>query len=257
MAASSVAILSPTATPLKALLAHLFALPGALLAAWLLARAGLEAGLAHLAVAEGVLAYLISRHLRLPVWWQGINLAFLPLVVLFSGFDIPPAWYLAGLLALLATSFGALSSRVPLYLSSDKAMAEVAKRLPERPGARVIDLGCGTGGLLAYLARRRADAELHGIDAAPLSWLISRLRLRGAARIRLGSLWGVDLAGYDLVYAYLSPEPMARLWQKASREMRPGSLFISNTFAVPGVEPDEIVELNDLSRARLLIWRLR
>jgi hypothetical protein len=90
---------------------------------------------------------------------------------------------------------------------------------------------------------------------APLNWLVSRLRLGGKAKIRLGSLWDEDLSAYEVVYAYLSPAPMAQLWEKAVREMRPGSLFISNTFAVPGVEPDETVELNDLSHARLLIWR--
>lgn len=243
-------------TPFKALLAHLVALPGALLGTWLLARAGLEPSLGSLAAIEGLLAYAASRRLGLPSWWRWINLGFLPLVVLFSTFQIAPGWYLAGLTLLLATSWGALSSRVPLYLSSDQASAEIARRLPRRPGPRVIDLGCGTGGPLAHLARLRPDAELHGIDAAPFSWLVSRLRLVGAARIRLGSLWGVDLSGYDLVYAYLSPEPMARLWEKARREMRPGSVFISNTFAIPGVEPDEVVELNDLSRARLLVWHL-
>jgi hypothetical protein len=49
---------------------------------------------------------------------------------------------------------------------------------------------------------------------------------------------------------------MARLWEKAKAEMKPGSLFISNSFAVPGIPPHETVELNDLSHARLYIWRL-
>ena len=48
---------------------------------------------------------------------------------------------------------------------------------------------------------------------------------------------------------------MPRLWEKVRREMRPGSLFISNSFDVPGFPPDETVELHDLSRARLLVWR--
>jgi hypothetical protein len=49
---------------------------------------------------------------------------------------------------------------------------------------------------------------------------------------------------------------MARLWDKARAEMKPGSLFISNSFPVPSVPPAETVELQDLSHARLLIWRL-
>ena len=49
---------------------------------------------------------------------------------------------------------------------------------------------------------------------------------------------------------------MARLYAKAREEMKPGSLFISNSFAVPDVDPDEIVEVDDSRRTRLLVFRL-
>jgi hypothetical protein len=203
----------------------------------------------------GICAALLSRRLSLPSWWQAINLVFLPLLWLALQSQIDPGWYLAGFLLLAVTSLGVIRTRVPLYLSSPRAAEELAARLATN--ARLLDLGCGLGGPLARLGRLRPDARLEGVEAAPLNWLIARLRLGRRARIRLGSLWDCDLSGHDVVYAYLSPAPMARLWEKARGEMRPGSLFISNTFAVPGVEPDEVVELNDLSHARLLIWRMR
>jgi hypothetical protein len=109
---------------------------------------------------------------------------------------------------------------------------------------------------MARLARLRPDVRLLGVEAAPLNWLVARLRLGGRARIQLGSLWDAKLAECDVVYAYLSPAPMARLWEKTRAEMKPGSLLISNTFSVPGVQPVENIELHDLSHARLLIWRL-
>jgi len=207
-------------------------------------------------ILEGVLAGLLSRWLGQPGWWQLINLAFFPAVGVMLLADIAPGWYLAAFLLLAVTSLGAVISRVPLYLSSAKAMQAVAERIPTGESLRMIDLGCGTGGLLHHLARTRPDLQLKGVDAAPLPWLVSRLRLGRHAAVRFGSLWDEDLSRYDIVYAYLSPAPMARLWEKARREMHPGSLFISNTFAVPGTEPDEVVDLQDLSHARLLLWRM-
>ncbi|HQT25596.1 MAG TPA: class I SAM-dependent methyltransferase, partial [Burkholderiales bacterium] len=69
--------------------------------------------------------------------------------------------------------------------------------------------------------------------------------------------WGdygkVDLARYDFVFAYLSPVPMPMLFEKARREMRKGSFLISNSFSVPGMDPDEIVEAGD---RRLYFWRM-
>ena len=203
----------------------------------------------------GLSAALLSRRLHLPAWWQLINLAFVPLLWLTLQSEIDPAWFLAGLILLALTSLGAIRTRVPLYLSSPRAAAALAARLPDH--AHLLDLGCGLGGPLARLSALRPDATLAGVEAAPLNWLIARLRLLGCARIRLGNLWDMDLSGHDVVYAYLSPAPMPRLWRKAKAEMRSGSLFISNTFGIPGVEPDEVVELHDLSHARLLIWRMR
>jgi SAM-dependent methyltransferase len=213
-------------------------------------------GLQVFVLAEGLLAGLLSRTLGLPNWWQLINLGFFPLVMLALSAELSPHWYLAGFMMLALTSAGAVFTRVPLYLSSRQAWQTVASRLPKGNEVSVVDLGCGLGGLLAHLAHARPGAILRGVDAAPLPWLISRLRLHNRASVRFGSLWDEDLTGSDVVYAYLSPAPMARLWQKARQEMKPGSLFISNTFAIPGIEPDEVVELNDLSRARLLLWRM-
>jgi SAM-dependent methyltransferase len=209
--------------------------------------------LATLVLVQGALALLLSRWLALPSWWQAINAAFCPLLWLVAQADIHPLWFLAGFALLALTSLGSLKTRVPLYLFSRQAVAAVAARAPE--GARVLDLGCGLGGWLAGLHALRPDLRLTGVEMAPLNWLASRLRLGGRADIRLGSLWDVDLSRYDVVYAYLSPAPMARLWQKVETEMRPGGLFISNSFGVPGSEPDETMDLDDLSQARLLIWR--
>lgn len=242
--------------PLRVLSAHLAAMPGAIIALRFFSLLGFEVGFFYLAVCEGLIAAVASPALGLPRWWLWINLLFFPMLWLFAQTDIEPAWYLAGFLLLALTSFGTLATRVPLFLSSNAAVREVARRIPENSDTSVLDLGCGLGGLLAGLAKSRPTARLHGVDAAPLPWLFSRLRLAGRADIRFGSLWREDLSRHDIVYAYLSPAPMARLWAKARHEMRSGSLFISNSFAVPEVPPDEIVELHDLSRARLLIWRM-
>ncbi len=206
------------------------------------------------ALLVGVLAAAVASWWQLPSWWRLINLMFVPLLWLAQQAELDARIFLAGFILLAVTSLGAIRTRVPLYLSSPKAADELARRLPQ--GGRFMDLGCGLGGPLAHLRRLRPDAHLSGIEAAPLNWLWAKLRLSRHAEVKLGSLWQADLSGCDLVYAYLSPAPMARLWDKARREMKPGSLFISNTFAVPDPAPDEVVELHDLSHGRLLIWRM-
>ena len=48
---------------------------------------------------------------------------------------------------------------------------------------------------------------------------------------------------------------MPALWEKVVREMRPGALFVSNSFAVPGVEASEVIEVADARGTRLYCYR--
>ena len=49
---------------------------------------------------------------------------------------------------------------------------------------------------------------------------------------------------------------MAALWRKASAEMAAGSWLVSNTFAVPDVAPQQLIEMQDWRQSRLLLWQM-
>lgn len=240
--------------PIQIILIHLLA--------WVITFALTQSSLAApsnwtwLVITQGLMAAALTYLLQLPAWWLMINLVFFPLAGLVQTFNLDSGWYLLGLVILLLTQFGALRSRVPLYLSSRQAKTALVQVLPDAKGLKLLDIGSGMGSLLAHLASARPDIKLDGIESAPLLWLVSRLRLNNKAKIHFADLWSHDLSGYDVVYAFLSPEPMARLWHKAKSEMKSGSLFISNTFEIPGILPDRVIELHDLNRGRLLIWRI-
>lgn len=209
------------------------------------------------ALGAGVIAAAMGLAWRLAGWWLPINFLFIPGLLMMQGLDLASSWYLAAFALLLLVYGGVARSQVPLYLSSQKAWHAVAALIPAH--AAVIDLGSGLGGLLAFLSRQRPEGRYVGVETAPLPFLLGWLRAQiggGHYTIRWNSLWKVDLRPYDVVYAYLSPVPMAALWLKVQAEMRPGTLFISNTFAVPGVEPCEVMQLDDLHHSRLYLYRL-
>ncbi|BDU75749.1 class I SAM-dependent methyltransferase [Mesoterricola sediminis] len=170
-----------------------------------------------------------------------------------------PAWtWPLGLLLLLLVFGGGLFTRVPLYHSNRAAWAALLGLCPASL-LRFADLGAGFGGPLAHLARNRPDGFFLGVEASPFPFLVAWLRtlpLRGNCAVRLGSLWALDLAGYDVVYAFLSPAPMPRLWEKARREMRPGTLLVSNTFEIPGVTPEARIPLPGRRDACLYLYRM-
>jgi hypothetical protein len=208
------------------------------------------------AVLQGICAAFVSHKLEAPRWWLPIHLGFVPLAVLASRLPITPSWYLAAFVLLLLVFWRTDQSRVPLYLSNAATAQAVVALLPATP-CHVIDLGCGDGRLLKLLARKRPDCEFVGLEHAPLTWLWARLNTAGLpnCRVRLGDFWRQNLGLYSVAYAFLSPVPMPRLWAKANAEMQPGSLLVSNSFEIPGIEAEYTVEVRDGRATRLHCYR--
>jgi hypothetical protein len=230
------------------------------LAALTLRLFGLQLAPLVFALLCGTLATILSWIAGLARWWLIIQFAFAPALVLMLALNIPPGFFLAAFLVMLVVYWSTFRTQVPLYLSSNKVWQALASKLPSEQPFSLVDLGSGIGGVLTYLARTRPQGRYHGIESAPLPFLWSWLRFKfGGYRnctLHWGSLWDSDLSKYDVVFAYLSPVPMEELWHKVKKEMRPGSLFISNTFAVPDHPPQETLTVDDLHHSTLFFWRM-
>lgn len=206
---------------------------------------------------QGASSAIASQRLGAANWWQAIHLCFAPLALLASMLNLPPFAWLGGFLLLLLVFWRTDVSQVPLYLTNNTAAAALVPLLPKEPRF-VADLGCGDGRVLRHLARQRPDCEFVGYEHAPLTWLFARLMSASLdnVHIRYGSFWDVPLAPYDLVYAFLSPAPMPRLWEKVCAEMRPGCQLVSNSFSIPEVDPRATIEVNDRRKTLFFLYEI-
>lgn len=210
------------------------------------------------AILQGSIAAALSYWCRQACWWWIIQFLFPILLILVLALQLPPALFLVAFLIFLFLYWSTFRTQVPYYPSRLPVWQVVEKMLPEREGMRFIDIGCGFGGLVLHLARRKLSSRFSGIEIAPLPWAIARLRARmtgSAAQFVRGDYRLLNLADYDVVFAYLSPVAMPDLWEKARAEMRPGSLLLSYEFPIAGVSADEIVSPKDGGPA-LHVWRL-
>lgn len=198
-----------------------------------------------LLAAQAMGAAATSRLMRREYWWPLIHLCFAPLVVAALAADVDPRWYLGVFALLLLTFWGTLGTRVPLYLSGRDAVDAVEALLPARRPLQVLDIGCGTGALLAPLARRHPDVLFFGRESAPLPWAIARMSTHRQRNLRIerGDFFRIDWNDYDVVYAFLSPHPMAQVADKARRDLHPQAWLISKDFPAPELTPVRIIDL--------------
>jgi len=188
------------------------------------------------ALIQGLLAMASTWKLGLARWWRVIQLLFPIAVLAASALRLPPWIFLVLFLLLLGWYWSTFRTQVPYYPSNEAVWRAVEALLPRDRALRVIDVGSGLGGMAMHLASARPRADVAGIELAPVPWLVSTLRaaLRGnRARFTRGDYDDLDFGRYDLVFAYLSPAAMPSLWDKARREMQPGSMLVSYEFEIP------------------------
>lgn len=210
-----------------------------------------------LVLVQALLAVSLTYLFKLPKWWRWIQFA-IPVGLylgLLIGFD--PIWALILFICIWLIFANAFKERVPLYLTNRTTQQALKILVEARQNVRFLDLGCGLGGNVAYMSGQSMVALSHGVETAPIPYVLSKLMTftRGGQTFAL-DMWKADLSKYDVVYAFLSPEPMPQLWEKVSQEMSTGSVFISNSFAVPDIEPTEVWELSDSRKTQLFIYAI-
>lgn len=103
-----------------------------------------------------------------------------------------------------------------------------------RPGMKVLELGSGKGTLCVMSAKKGAFAL--GFEINPILIVYSKIlsgwhRVGDRAVFKWSDFWKQILpAETEVVYLYLLPEFMSKVWDKLECELKTGTLVISNGF---------------------------
>jgi cyclopropane-fatty-acyl-phospholipid synthase len=125
-----------------------------------------------------------------------------------------------------------------LDAAQEAKLEHICRKLRLRPGQRLLDIGCGWGGLLEYAATR------HGVDGVGITLSerqaevarrrLARAGLAGRCRIEVCDYRGVEGGGrYDRIVSVGMREHVGRrrlpaYFAAAHRLLRPGGLFLDH-----------------------------
>lgn len=126
-------------------------------------------------------------------------------------------------------------------------------------GHRVFELGSGWGTLAFEISLSFSGVQVYGFERSPVPYLYSKFvkKILGRKNVKLEykDFFKTDLNETDMIICYLSTDLMTKLKDKLDKEMKPGSLLISNTFAVPGWIPVETIRAGDLFRSCVYVYK--
>ncbi len=151
------------------------------------------------------------------------------------------------LLAIASVIYYGIKLGITPMPSSRKAIATFIELIPNSTDGKIVDLGAGWGTLAYPIAKHFPNAEVVGYELSPIPWLYSRLKgmvvRRSNLTLHRQSVFDDDLTDVDVVVVYLHPAAMRKLGPKFERELRPGTLVLTNTFPVPTWEPTQTIHL--------------
>lgn len=117
----------------------------------------------------------------------------------------------------------------------------IERLLKLTPGDKFVDLGCGNGELIHYLAARNPDVHFVGIDNGIIAFLRASLKNRGLANVRIkkASFRQAGKLEANKYYLYLLPEDIKQIDHKIPKN----SLVVSMEYQLPGQKYDQGIKL--------------
>lgn len=149
-------------------------------------------------------------------------------------------------------------SPMPTGRRVDRVVMQVLQVLKVQ--GSVVELGSGWGTLALHIGKVLPQCVVVGYENSPVPYFVSKvLRVILAVsnvRFKRVDFYRVPLSDFDVVVCYLYSGAMEKLRVSFDNELRSGTWVISHTFAVPGWIPERVVEVSDLYRTKVYVYRV-
>ncbi len=143
--------------------------------------------------------------------------------------------------------------------SNSKAKNALLASIPPLEVGKILELGAGFGTLALPLAKKFPDREVWAYEISLVPYLVLLLRKKilklKNLRVRRKNFHKISFNDAALCVCYLFPKGMERLKNKFDKELGPGSVIVSNTFGLHAWKPENVIEVGDLMRSKIFVYR--
>lgn len=161
---------------------------------------------------------------------------------------------IGGVIFLLYHFLMYLRTGVPIVISPKAYIDFVIKYLKDdnliNSQSVVYELGSGWGGFSLAVAKL-GPKKILAYELSPVHILYSKIKakiLSSPVEFRRDDFFKADLSQADIIYTFLMPKVVERLWQKMKAECRPGTLMILLGHDIFGVEPVVRLKVDGVSK---------
>jgi SAM-dependent methyltransferase len=149
--------------------------------------------------------------------------------------------------------------------TSKKAILEVIKIIKKyNPKAlNFYDLGCGHGKVVLEIKKEMPNLNVYGVDKDGIRIFFAKIKaliLKRKINFINENIFNIDLSKADVLYTYLWYDLMPILEEKVKKELKKGSIIITNTSHFSNLKPIETVrvhpKIKDENFEKLFVYKI-
>ena len=123
-----------------------------------------------------------------------------------------------------------------------------------KTGQNVYDLGCGMGHILLTASALYPENNYTGYDISVPTILWARLKaklLRCTINFYCDDFFTRDLTDADIIFTYLWPSIMDRIYDEVWPTLKPGTKLISHGFPIKALTPTQTIRVG---KSKVLVY---
>lgn len=134
----------------------------------------------------------------------------------------------------------------PFAPTKKPELVELDKIIKQQKIKRFMDLGCGNGRVIDFLAKNNPEISFSGIEYSFILYLICKIRFWRCNNVRIyyGNLFSHDWSKYDALYLFWMPRALEKYQDKFLKKIIPGQTVLSYVF------PIKFLQTNLISQVR-------
>jgi hypothetical protein len=159
------------------------------------------------------------------------------------------ATIVAGALILLYYILLYARTKVPIILTPEKYIINLLSEIGSEyinSDSVVYEMGSGWGNF-SFSVEKFEPKKIIGYELSPVHSIFSRLKawIRGShVKFLTKDFFTADIRDATIIYVYLVPKVVEKLWRKIEEECRPGTVMILLGHDMPGVMPIKKIKTN-------------
>lgn len=132
----------------------------------------------------------------------------------------------------------------PIFPTPKDSLLGLNSVLNLKNNSKILDFGSGAGHGIKAILQEWPNSYIFGVENSILLYLYTKIKYRKVTLI-FDNMWNIHLSNFNVLYVFQRPETMLQIWEKAKKEMPPGSFVISLSFPIDAEEPIYVKELEN------------